>query len=697
MPAAGRPFAANVAAVAGSIAVMIARVIAIFAIGLGATARPARADVSLPAVFGDHMVLQEGRKIPFWGTADPGEEVTIAIGSAAVTITAGPDGRWRAALGPLTAREPFTITVRGRNTITLSDVVTGEVWLASGQSNMEWPLLGARDAEAELLAARHPNLRLFQVEKPNPNRLSDRAVPVVGRWTRATPDDAALFSAVGYFFGRELLRKLDRPIGILHASWGGTPAEAWTSRQALAKQPALRHLVARLPTRPTPEAARAYDEALARWQEAGQPPLPDNRGFAAGFARVADPPPGWQPIELPGAWEKEPALAGFDGVVWLRREVRLPPTFVGKALTLRLGAIDQCDTTYVNGTEVGATCKERRPEQWPRIYDVPAALTKTGRVVIAVRVVDTRGPGGLVSPRERLRLHLADVAEGPALALGGEWQYKVEAPIGRPAPRGPRPTPPPGLPDQNSPGYLYDNMLAGLIPYGIRGAIWYQGEANTFRAHQYRTLLPTLIEDWRRAFGQGPFPFLVVQLANFHPRWPGPGSKSEEEWPELREAQLLTAQRHPAAGLAVTVDVGDRNDIHPTNKQEVGRRLALVALAKTYGQALDHSGPLYAGVRTEKGGRLRLRFQHADGLQVAGPPGERLIGFEVAGADRRFVAAEATIDRDTVVLSAPTVPRPVAARYGWTDDPACNLTNRSGLPASPFRTDGWPGLTVGRK
>jgi sialate O-acetylesterase len=313
-----------------------------------------------------------------------------------------------------------------------------------------------------------------------------------------------------------------------------------------------------------------------------------------------------------------------------------------------------------------------------------------------VRVFDSGGRGGILGPADSVRLVLGERPEGgPSVPLAGTWHYRVvhAAP---PAPPPARPGAPRGLVTQNSPGYLHDNMIADLVPYGIRGAIWYQGESNTKRAHQYRTLLPVMIDDWRTAWGRGPFPFLIVQLASYHPRWPGSGQRSEDEWAELREAQALVAARHPNTGLAVTLDIGDRDDIHPMNKHEVGRRLALVAAARVYGQAVDHSGPVYAGHKVEKD-RIRVRFRHGAGLAAAGPPGERLLGFEVAGPDRRYVAADARIDGDTVVLSASTVARPVAARYAWSDAPLANLTNHAGLPAVPFRTDTWPGLTQGRK
>ena len=261
----------------------------------------------------------------------------------------------------------------------------------------------------------------------------------------------------------------------------------------------------------------------------------------------------------------------------------------------------------------------------------------------------------------------------------------------------PRPTPPPGTRTYQMPGVLWDHMIADLAPLGLAGVIWYQGESNVRRAEQYRTLLPTLIADWRQAFGHPKLPFLIVQLASYHPRWPGPGQNSDEEWPELRDAQAAVAERDRASGLVVTLDVGERDDIHPLDKSTVGWRLALLALDRVYRQPAEHAGPTLAGFTREPEGRVRVRFHHAAGLTLGGRFPDRLVGFELAGRDRHYVAADARIEGDTVVLSAPTVAAPVAVRYGWGDDPLCNLVNRAGLPAAPFRTDRWPRLTAGRQ
>ena len=689
----------------------------VLAIALAGTSAPARADVRLPAIFGDHMVLQEGRPLPFWGKADPGEAVTVSAAGQTARTTAGKDGRWRVTLpAPAAdaARAPFTVTIAGRNQITLTDVVLGEVWLASGQSNMEWPLVAAAGGEADVQAANLPELRLFHVAKPAPDSLvADPAEPVSvrGQWARSTPESAALFSAVGYFFGRTLAARRGRPVGIIHSSYGGSRAETWVRRARLRAHPALKALVTSTPAPPSAEATASYRQALARWNAARPAPPAPGKAQIAAYALPTGAAGGWRTAEVPAAFAAGPAVAAAPGAspgpVWWRRQVELPSAFVGQPLTLRLGGVDSCDASYVDGVKVGATCREQPQHQhWPRVYAIPASLTRRRMLTIAVRVSEGRGPIGLRGPRAAMKLALGPGADAPAVPLGGPgWWTATEtaatavatADAAASEPPPPRPTPPPGTRTYQMPGVLWDHMIADLAPIALAGVIWYQGESNVRRAEQYRTLLPALITDWRQAFGHPKLPFLIVQLASYHPRWPGPGQKSEEEWPELRDAQAAVAAGDRASGLVVTLDVGERDDIHPLDKNTVGWRLALTALDRVYGQTAEHAGPTLAGFTREPDGRVRVRFHHAAGLTLGGRFIDRLVGFELAGRDRHYVAADARIEGDTVVLSAPTVTSPVAVRYGWGDDPLCNLVNRAGLPAAPFRTDRWPRLTAGRR
>jgi sialate O-acetylesterase len=505
-------------------------------------------------------------------------------------------------------------------------------------------------------------------------------------------------------------------VGIIHSSYGGSRAETWVRRARLSAHPRLRALVTSTPPPPPAEATAAWRRAVAAWNAARPPVAPVPPAVAARFAAPAPAATGWRPEEIPRSAEVTPLPPPGSAFApppppgpstWWRRQVVLPAAFVGQPLVLRLGAIDSCDVTYVQGVRVGATCREQPSSaDWPRAYPVPPALTTGRSLTIAVRVNATRGSDGLRGPRATMRLTLGSAPEGPSVALAGTWWWTREPEPTSPALAGPtppagtgapRPTPPPGTRSYQMPGVLWDHMIADLVPAALAGVIWYQGESNTKRADQYRTLLPTLIADWRQAFEQARLPFLIVQLASHHPRWAGAGQRSEEEWPELREAQAAIAAADPASGLAVTLDVGARDDIHPLDKRTVGWRLALQALDRVYRQPIEHAGPTFAGFSREPEGRLRVRFQHAAGLAPGGRFTDRLFGFELAGRDRHYVNAEARIDGDTVLLSAPTVAAPVAVRYGWGDDPTCNLVNRAGLPALPFRTDRWPRLTAGRQ
>jgi sialate O-acetylesterase len=501
-----------------------------------AVAPAARAEVIPNAVFTDHAVLQRDKPIPVWGLADPGESVTVSLSTDTGTsarVEASTEGRWLAHLPPLPAGGPYTLVIQGKNRVQFKDVLVGEVWICSGQSNMEWPLERSHDADRAISAATNPQLRLFTVKKATATGPLDK---VEGKWMECTPDSAKQFSAVAFHFGRALQKALGVPVGLIHTSWGGTPAQAWTSKEGLDAVPDLRHYHAELADRMARyDAAKAkenYEAALKRYEKAA------------------------------------------------------------------------------------ADAKEE----------------------------------------------------------------------GKPAPRKPQP---PASPEksQNSPSTLYNAMIAPLIPYAIRGAIWYQGESNAGRAYEYRTLFTTMIEDWRNRWKEGDFPFLCVQLAPFRKIDDKP---SESDWAELREAQFLATRKLPKVGMAVITDVGEENDIHPRKKGPVGERLALLALKMAYGRDVIAMGPVFKKLSVE-GNRAVLSFDNVGaGLECRGP---KLTGFTVAGADHKFVHAEAEIRGDKIAVWSPHVEKPVAVRFGWANYPVVNLWNKDGLPATPFRTDNWPGIT----
>lgn len=495
----------------------------------------AAADVKLPALIGDNMVLQRGRPLKVWGWAEAGERVTVSFRGREAEATANDQGQWRVTLPALAeAGGPFTMTIAGRNSITFKNVLVGEVWVCSGQSNMQWPVAQAKDGPAEIAAANYPRIRLFQV----PQATSQTPlVDVKSSWQECSPQTIPGFTAVGYFFGRDLHQKLNVPVGLIAASWGGTCAEAWTS------VPSLR-------------ADRDFDAQFANWDR-----------LLAAYPQALEK---W--VATVEAWRKAVAAAKAEG-------------------------------------------KPAPPE--PNDF-----------------------PDGPDSP--------------------------------------------------NRPGSLYYAMIAPLTNYAIRGAIWYQGEANVERAYAYRKLLPLMIADWRQAWGLD-FPFYIVSLANFMAVQDEP---SDSAWAELREAQSLTAAR-PNNGLAVTIDVGEADSIHPADKQTVGQRLALQAEGHTYGLDVPCDSPSYAGMRLE-GDSIRIRFRGVyGGLVARGSEFPR--GFAIAGADRKFVWASAHIEGDSVVVSSPEVKQPVAVRYAWADNPQGNLYNSAGLPAAPFRTDDWPGRTINNR
>jgi len=476
----------------------------------------------LPAIFGDNMVLQRNYATPIWGTAAPNQSITLTIAGQTRQATAGADGKWMVKLDPVKEGGPYELTVSGPSSITYKNVLFGDVWICSGQSNMEWIVKNSKDAQIAIDSSANPNLRLFTVKK---NPAQTPANDVTGKWDESSSQSSPSFSAVGYFFGRELQKQLNVPIGLIHTSWGGTAIQLWQSKEAI-------------------EADEDMKQVYVAWQ-----------------------------------------------------------------------------------------AQQDRFEAAQKKYREDVAKAKEEN---------------------------------------------------KPAPAAPRGGPP------MAPACLYNGMIAPLVPYGITGAIWYQGESNAGNAKLYRKQMPAMINQWRKDFGNE-FPFYMVQLANFMKKDAQP---VDSDWAELRESQLQTAQTNPKTGMAVIIDIGEANDIHPKNKEDVGKRLALAALGQHYGKNIEYSGPLYASMKTE-GNKIRLMFHHTGSGMMAksderAAGGQKVKGFAIAGEDRKFVWADAQIDGNTIVVSSPEVANPVAVRYGWANNPDCNLYNKEGLPASPFRTDDWP-------
>ena len=635
----------------------------------------------LSPLFTNNMVLQRGVADPVWGWTTPGAKVIVNIAGKNATATADASGKWIAKLPAFPQKGPFgpyTLAITGPQNVRLENVMFGDVWICSGQSNMQFGVANGNNAAAEIASANYPNIRLITV----PDVPAFAPVDTFdGKWDVCTPDTVSHavgwggFSAVGYFFGRTLNKELNVPIGLIHTSWGGTIAEAWVSGDALkAKMPDFVPAVRQVEGQAGASKQTDYNQAVSDWF------TKNDAGTAGNYAAETFDASAWKTMKLPTAWEQA-GLPDYDGVVWFRKEVTLAESAAGKEAVLHLGPIDDNDTTYVNGVKVGAT----NGYQTERNYKIPANTLKAGKNVLAVRVMDTGGNGGIYGKQEQMSL---DVSGESAMPLSGDWQYQDTANL-KTAPAYPMQT----NANPNVATVLYNGMIAPLVPFGIKGAIWYQGESNAGRDEQYRRLLPTLITDWRGKFGVGEFPFYIVQLANYMAQDAEP---KDDAWPRLREAQYLTAKNTPNVGMSVTIDIGDAGDIHPKDKQDVGKRLALAALAQTYGKKIEYSGPVYKSMKVE-GDKIRVSFTHiGGGLVIGNPPGSLLDngslvtplrGFAIAGADGKFVWADAKIDGETVIVSSPSVPNPTTVRYAWANNPVCNLYNKADLPAVPFRSD----------
>ncbi|GAB4013819.1 sialate O-acetylesterase [Spirosoma migulaei] len=640
----------------------------LFVLGLLIT-HIALADVRLPNVFGSHMVLQRRKPVPVWGWADPGEKVTVTVNAQVKTAKAGKDGKWQITLDPMEAGGPYQFVVKGKkNTLTLDDVLTGEVWICSGQSNMEWSLNAAANAKTEIPTANYPNIRQLQVRKAVSLTPKD---DILGNWSVCTPETAPQFTAVGYFFAKQLQQELNVPIGLINTSWGGTHSETWTSREAMLSDPELNPAVANLPA-DFSATDQKQNERLKQLLQEKQGGMLPSVAEEKTWSKVEVNDSQWLTMKLPQAWEFQGGLPNFDGVVWFRREVIIPADADLTNAKLSLGSIDDIDSTFVNGQFIGFI----NSYNTPRSYKLPDGALKPGRNVIAVRVNDTGGGGGFIGEAGDMTLSTAKLN----MPLAGDWRYRI-ARVGALAAGG------------NPNTYatlLFNAMLKPLIPYAIEGAIWYQGESNAGRAYQYRKAFPLMIQDWRQRWGYD-FPFLFVQLASFNAA--NGDSQHGSSWAELREAQALTLQL-PNTGMAVTSDIGERTDIHPKNKLDVGKRLAAEAMRVAYQKNDDASRGPQLEKMTVEGNRAMLTFRNIGTGLLAKDKYGYLKGFEVAGADQKFYFAKAEIQGNSVVVHADSVTVPVAVHYGWADDNGeVNLYNKEGFPAIPFRTDTWKGIT----
>ena len=628
----------------------------------------------LTPLLSDHAVVQRHQLIPVWGwTEKPRTRLRAVLGASQAEGISGDDGRFLLRLPALEAGGPYSLIVEsldGTDRIEVRDILVGEVWLASGQSNMQWEM--SQCSHAEEVPQSHPGqIRMINVAR------RAKLVPqstVGGQWKCSSPETTAQFSAVATFFGNRLQDALGVPVGIIHASWGGSPIEAWTSRERLLRNPDLRSRV---------EEYERYAYSQLSWCQALEerlPADPGNTGLEMGFHRPDFDDSGWGTMPVPGFWQQHGH--NYSAVMWFRRRVKLPAAMIGRDLTLHLGAVDKHDITYVDGVEVGRTGTgfDTTVHDRQRVYPIPAAQTQGGELLLAVRAYSFMYAGGLTGPAEAMRITLRGDESGASVPLAGDWRFQVEHDLGlvdlslRVLGHG----------NHQSPYMLFENMIKPLLPVGIAGAIWYQGEQNANRDESllYRRLLRDLIEDWRHIFGVGDFPFGVVQLPNFHE----PSDyQPDANWARMRASQAAALEL-PRTGLAVTIDCGEAGDIHPRDKKTVGLRLARWALAEVYGREALAGGPLYQDHRVESN-RIRIFFRNV-GEALALKHGEQVQTLVIAGPDLCFRPAQSVLDGRTLLVWHENIEAPVAVRYAWADNPAAaNLMNTEGEPAGPFCTE----------
>nr|WP_315158562.1 sialate O-acetylesterase [uncultured Flavobacterium sp.] len=634
------------------------------------------ANVKLPKLVGDKMVLQRDVKIPIWGWASAGEKISVDfLGSKYKTITAK-DGKWKLELKAIPAGGPYEMTIKGKNVITLKNILIGDVWIASGQSNMEWPLIATVDNfKQEIANANYPNVRLFMVEKAVASQPKND-VESKG-WMECNPENIPNFSAVAYFFGRDLYKDINVPIGLISSNWGGTPAESWTDLESVKRFPRYAN-EAEILAKSSEDIGKTlsdYKENLAKWSEkSGQ-----DRGYQENGKSWADENidvSTWSSMNLPGNWEQPNILPNYDGVVWFRKEFDLSDSDIAKAITLHLSKIDDEDITYFNGIKIG----EMKGHEALRVYVIPKNLLKSGKNVITVKVNDTGGGGGIYGNADDLFAEIGSSAK----SLAGDWLYKTAVDT-----KG-MPSYPLAREPQYIPTTLYNAMIAPIIPYAIKGTIWYQGESNADRAFEYGTLFPSMIKGWREKWGYD-FPFLFVQLANF---MQDKNEPAEYEWAELREAQANTLKL-PNTGMAVAIDLGNPDDIHPRNKQDVGKRLELAALRVAYHKDIVFSGPQYKNMEIKED-KIYVTFTNVgSGIKVKDSYGY-VKGFAICGKDQKYVWAKGYQEGNTIVLYNESVKNPTAIRYDWSNNPDGNIYNNEGLPLVPFRTDNFKTITENR-
>lgn len=627
-----------------------------------------KAAVSVADIFSSNMVLQRHIDLKIWGVADPEESLTLSFNGQNLHTKADNNGKWELTLKPMSAGGPFEMTIQGTNKLVLSNILIGDVWICSGQSNMAWSVKNSKNANAEIKNADYPNIRLFTV----PNQMSTTPITTIpyAKWQVCSPETIKEFSAVGYFFGRDIHLDENVPIGLINTTWGGTCVETWTSRESLIQLPKYENFAMRIDTF---NIEKEKDKKRNKLRKTLRVFPEEEIGLEEKWMSLETDRSNWSSMELPSIWEEQ-GYDDLDGIVWFSRDIDLNINENKDKIELHLGIIDDSDMVWVNGIKVGET-------NWgftkKRIYQVPKESIKLGINNITIRVNDRRNKGGFISQSNEFFMTLGE----QNISLKGTWKFKVDQVYDNFE-----------ISPNELPSLLFNAMIHPLIPYGIKGVIWYQGENNAPRGKEYAITFPNMINNWRQDWKQGDFPFLYVQLANFGAPNDAP---SNSNWAELRESQTKTlAQKN--TGMALAIDLGEAFDIHPKNKQDVGKRLALAAQKISYNKNIVHSGPQYKSLKIEDDKAI-ISFDYVgSGLEVKGTS-DQLKEFEIAGDNQRFYKASAKIEGDHVIVWSDKVNNPVAVRFAWANNPAeFNLYNKEGLPAVPFRTDNWKGFTDGK-
>jgi len=609
------------------------------------------------------MILQEGKENLIWGKAVSGCNVAVTLLNKKITGKADKKGLFKIKLPVLASGGPYNITVKAAGQkLVIKNVLTGDVWVCSGQSNMAFTVKESKNIVQEIYQANHPKMRIFMVPKIlSLSPFSDAG----GRWEEVNPSSIGKFSAVGYFFGRELHKNLKKPVGLIDTSYGGTKIEWWMSGEALCPWKGFAELkkntAAMMKKVKTP--FKKSDEPVGLHKDT------ENEGLNQGYEKAEYPSKDWKTIKAPGYWNEQGL--NFVGAVWLKKEVTIPASWKKYDLALELGPIVDYDISFFNGERVGSIGIDV-PSFWsyPRRYLVPSAVLKSGKNTITVRVFAANKVGGFGAAKGKMKLSVLNNPKLGSISLEGSWRYKIERKL-------------PSLGtvsgkkiEEGTFGTLYNSMLTPLVGFGIKGFIWYQGESNADKPGEYFELQKLFIEDLRRKWNDSGLPFYFVQLANY--------GTAANDWPLLRQAQQDTLSL-PNTGMAVAIDVGEASDIHPKNKQDVGKRLALNALAKTYGKKIEYSGPVYKSMEL-KDNKAVIKFEHAEsGLKIGN--GKILTGFEISGKNGVFLKAKAKLGKNSVLVWNGGIKKPSAVRYAWANNPECSLYNKAGLPAVPFKTN----------